>query len=75
MNTKQELKAREIEDSIKNLEKDKAVGPNSISNEMIQNGGKSMKESIIRMMKIIYETKQLPEEWNKAYINNIYKGK
>ena len=67
-NSKQELKASEIEDSIKNLEKDKAVGPNSISNEMIQNGGKSMKESIIRMMKIIYETEELPKEWNKAYI-------
>ena len=74
-NTKQELKASEIEDIIKNLEKDKAVGPNSISNEMIQNGGKSMKESIIRMMKIIYETEELPDEWNKAYIKNIYKGK
>ena len=40
VNSKQELKASEIEDIIKNLEKDKAVGPNSISNEMIQNGGK-----------------------------------
>ena len=68
VNPKQELKACEIEDIIKNLEKDKAVGPNSISNEMIQNGGRSMKESIIRMMKIIYETEELPDEWNEAYI-------
>ena len=68
MNSKQELKACEIEDIIKNLEKDKAVGPNSISNEIIQNGGRSMKESIIRMIKIIYETEELPDEWNEAYI-------
>ena len=73
-NSKQELKASEIEDSIKNLEKDKAVGPNSISNEMIQNGGKSMKESIIRMMKIIYETEELPDEWNNAYIKKHLQG-
>ena len=42
---------------------------------MIIEGGKSMKESIIRMMKIIYKTEELPNEWNKAFIKNIYKGK
>ena len=42
---------------------------------MIQNGGKSMKESIIRMMKIIYETEELPDEWNNAYIKTSIRGK
>ena len=42
---------------------------------MIKNGGRSMKDSIKRMMKVIYETEELPNDWNRAYIKNIYKGK
>ena len=42
---------------------------------MISDGGKSMRESIVRMMKTIYETEELPNDWNKAYIKNTYKGK
>ena len=72
---KQELEDNEIEDNIKNLEEDKAVGPDNFNNEMIKDGGKSMKDSIKRMMKVIYETEELPNDWNKAYIKNIYKGK
>ena len=34
-----------------------------------------MRKSIIRMMKMIYKTEEIPEDWNKAYIKNIYKGK
>ena len=71
----QELESNIIEIIIENLEKEKAVGPDGYSNEMIMDGGKSLKGSIIRMMKIIYETEELPKEWNKAYIKNIYKGK
>ena len=72
---KQELKDSEIEDNIKRLEENKAVGPDHFNNEMIKNGGRSMKESIKRMMKVIYETEELPNDWNRAYIKNIYKGK
>ena len=72
---RQKLKTDEIEEIIKNLEKEKAAGPDEINNEMIKEGGKSMNNSIIRMMKIIYEKEELPKEWNKAYLKNIYKGK
>ena len=72
---KQELEDTEIEDNIKNLEENKAVGPDDFNNEMIKDGGRSMKESIKRMMKVIYEMEELPNDWNKAYIKNIYKGK
>ena len=57
------------------LEEGKAGGPDWFNNEMIIEGGRSMKESIIRMMKVIYETEELPSEWNKAFIKNLYKGK
>ena len=52
---KQKLDTSEIQEIIKNLEDEKAGGPNAINNdEMIKEGGKSMKNSVIRMMKIIY---------------------
>ena len=70
-----ELKTTEIEDIIKNLENEKAVGPDGINNEMIKEGGRSMKKSIMRMMKTIYKKEELPKDWNKAYIKNTYKGK
>ena len=60
---------------IKNLETKKATGPDGISNDMVLEGGNSLKNSIIRMMKIIYRTKEIPKDWNAAYIKNIYKGK
>ena len=73
--SKQELTDSEIEDNIKRLEENKGVGPDQFNNEMIKEGGRSMKESIKRMMKVIYETEELPNDWNRAYIKNIYKGK
>ena len=72
---KEKLEDSEIIEIIKDLENEKAIGPNTISNEMIKEGGRSMIRSIIRMMKTIYEKEELPREWNKAYIKNIYKGK
>ena len=72
---KQELETNRVKENMRDLEKEKGVGPDSINNEMIMGGGRSMKESIIRMMKIVYETEELPNEWNNAYIKNIYKGK
>ena len=53
--TRQELETEDIIEIINNLEKKKATGPDEISNEMIQDGGASLKQSIIRMMKIIYK--------------------
>ena len=71
----EELTDEEIIDTIENLEEGKATGPDGISNEMIKRGGRSLQNSIIRMMKSVYESEKIPEEWNTAYIKNIYKGK
>ena len=72
---KGELEDSEIYKIMNDLEEGKAAGPDWFNNDMIIEGGRSIKESIIRMMKIIYKTEELPNEWNKAYIKNIYKGK
>lgn len=73
--SKEKLNESEIYKIMDDLEEGKAGGPDWFNNEMIIEGGRSMKESIIRMMKVIYETEELPSEWNKAFIKNLYKGK
>ena len=73
--TSEELTDEEIMDTIENLEDGKATGPDGISNEMIKRGGRSLQRSILRMMKSVYKNEKIPEEWNTAYIKNIYKGK
>ena len=70
-----ELEEEIIRKILKDLETKKATGPDGLSNDMIIEGGNSLKRSIIRMMKIIYKTEEIPTEWNSAYIKNIYKGK
>ena len=65
---KPKLEDNIVEKNINQLENEKAVGPDTISNEMIKEGGKSMRRSIIRMMKIIYKKEQFPKDWNKAHI-------
>ena len=71
----EELTEEEIMDIVENLEEGKATGPDGISNEMIKGGGKSLINSVMRMMKIVYKTEEIPAEWSTAYIKNIYKGK
>ena len=66
--SKEKLNDSEIYKIMGDLEEGKAVGPDWFNNEMIIESGRSMKESIIRMMKIIYKTEELPNEWNKAYM-------
>ena len=45
---------------IKDLEKHKTPGPDNLTNEMIAEGGNNIKNSVVRMMKIIYRTEELP---------------
>ena len=71
----EELAEEEVRDIIDKLEDGKATGPDGISNEMIKRGGKSLKNSVVRMMKIVYKVEEIPTEWNTAYIKNLYNGK
>ena len=66
--TTSELETEDIVKIAKKLETGKSPGPDEISNEMLKRGGTSLRKSIIRMMKMIYKTEELPEDWNKAYI-------
>ena len=71
----EELKDEEILKTIEDSEDKKATGPEGISNEMMKRGGRSLTNSILRMMKMVYKTEEIPDEWNTAFIKNLYKGK
>ena len=70
-----ELNDEEILKAIEDSEDKKATGPEGISNEMLKKGGRSLINSILRMLKMVYKTEKIPDAWNKAFIKNIYKGK
>merc|ERR1712179_424232 len=70
-----ELNDEEILKIIEDSEDKKATGPEGISNEMLKKGGRSLINSILRMLKMVYKTEKIPDSWNKAFIKNIYKGK
>ena len=71
----EELKDEEILKIIEDSEEKKATGPEGISNEMMKKGGRSLTNSILRMLKMVYKTEEIPDEWNTAFIKNLYKGK
>ena len=71
-----ELNDEEILKIIEDSEDKKATGPEGIlSNEMLKKGGRSLMNSILRMLKMVHKTEKIPDAWNKAFIKNIYKGK
>ena len=71
----EKLNDEEILKIIEDSEDKKATGPESISKEMMKKGGRSLTNSILRMLKMIYNTEEIPNAWNMAFIKNIYKGK
>ena len=71
----EELNDEEILKIIEDSEDKKATGPEGISNEMMKKGGRSLTNSILRMLKMVYKTEVIPDASNTASIKNIYKGK
>ena len=66
----------EVKEAVKELKKNKAPGPDGITNDMIQKGG----DIVIRIMtkffnKLLREEAQLPESWKMGDIVSVYKGK
>ena len=44
-------------------------------NEFTQKGGKELQETLINIFIDIFNTEQIPKDWNKTNISSIYKGK
>jgi len=66
-------KYEEIENLIKRLKNNKAPGENSIVEELLKKGGTMLVSKIKEVIKTIWRTETIPEEWKTAIICPIFK--
>ena len=58
---------------IRNLKDNRAPGEDLITGELIKYGGRKLWASMHQLIKTIWETEQMPQEWRTAIISPIYK--
>jgi len=58
---------------IRNLKNNRAPGVDSITSELMKYGGRKLWNRIHQLIKKIWETEQMPQEWSTAIIRPIYK--
>ena len=63
----------EIRKVIKSLKSRKAPGDDLMTSEMIKTGGERLAKEICKLIKKIWETKELPKEWDTSIIIPIFK--
>ncbi|KAL4084839.1 hypothetical protein QTP88_027723 [Uroleucon formosanum] len=66
-------KYEEIENLIKRLKNNKATGDDSIVAELLKKGGTMLVSKITEIIKTIWKTRTIPEEWKTAIICPIFK--
>lgn len=63
----------EINAAINKLKNNKAPGEDHIVAELVKNSGEAVKNEVWKLINIIWEKQQMPEEWNTAIICPIFK--
>lgn len=63
----------EIETIINKFKNNKSPGQNGVTAENIKNGGKALKEQIVKLIEEVWTTEKMSESWNKAVIVPIHK--
>lgn len=66
-------KYKEIENLIKRLKNNKATGENSIVTELLKKGGIILVSKITEVIKTVWKTETISEEWKTAIICPIFK--
>jgi hypothetical protein len=56
------------------LGKNKSVGPDSVSGEILKLGGEAMIPYLARLLDITINNTTIPSDWKKAIVVPIYKG-
>ena len=56
-----------------NLKLNKAVGPDNIPPELLKHGGRTLKQKLHKLIPMIWNNEQLPQQWNEGIICQVYK--
>ena len=68
-----EITREEVEKALNTLKNGKAAGPDGIPAELLKYGGQPMVDVMHKLMLKIWEDDEIPEEWGKAAVINLYK--
>ncbi len=73
--TQRRLEQSEIMEAIRKLKVGKASGPDGIRGEMLKYGGEVVVNWMMWICNLSWEQSKVPEDWRKAIIVPLYKGK
>jgi hypothetical protein len=65
----------EVKMALRKLKNGKAPGVDEVEGEIIKAGGEWLMEWVLRLFKVCWKEGTVPEEWKKAIIIPLYKGK
>ena len=65
----------EVMDALAKMKCGKATGLDGVSTEMLKKGGKAVIEWMVRLCNVCYQEEKVHEDWKKACIVPVYKGK
>ena len=63
----------EIEEALKYLKNNKAAGSDSISSELLKNGGPNLVDALHEMIQQAWTSETLPEDWTKGVLCPVFK--
>ena len=58
----------ELDKAIALLKRSKAPGIDNITSEILKDGGEAIKDWLLRICRLIWESEETPEEWSKGII-------
>ncbi len=65
---------KELKEKIKNLQLQKASGPNGILNEMIKHTSSKLQLAVLKLFNVILRVGYFPDIWNQGLITPIFKN-
>ena len=69
------ISVEEVEKALKKMKSGKASGVDGVGVEMLKEGGESMIEWLVRIYNVCLEEGNVPDDWKKACVVPLYKGK
>ena len=70
-----EVTREEVEHTVNKLKNSKAAGSDEIAAEVVKDGGQAMIEWLWELLREVWKTKQVPQEWKNATLIPLHKKK